>query len=98
MINTVYLITAVLFSIGLYGAISRKNFLIILMSLEIMFNASLLLLLTASSIYNNPDGISFFFIIIAVAACEVALGLSIAIAIFRKERHLDISKIKQMTN
>lgn len=93
--GSAFYLTIVLFTVGLYGVLSRKNLLIVLMSLEIMFNSTLILLAASSSFHVNSDGIVFFFIIIAVAACEVAIGLSIAIAVYRKYKSVDISRMRE---
>ena len=93
---THYLIlSAVLFSIGLYSALSRKNAIVILMCVEIMLNAANLSLV-AFSCFITPDQLSgqtLAIFSIVVAAAEVAVGLAIIIALYRQHKNIDVSKI-----
>lgn len=93
----IYFITFLLFAVGLYGVLSRRNLIFILMSLEIMFNSSLVLLVASSSAHGNAEGAAFFFVILAVAACEVAIGLSLCIALFRRRKNLDAAALDRLS-
>jgi len=87
----------ILFSIGLIGFILRNNVIIILMSVELMLNAVNLLFVAFSRyLYANPDGQIYVFIIMTVAAAEVAVGLAIIVALYRRFATLDVSKINQL--
>jgi len=82
-----YLVVSVLlFSLGLLGVILRRNLLVIYMSLELMLNAANLTLVAFSHFNNNLDGQMLVFFIITVAAAEVAVGLALIVALFRKRQ------------
>ena len=85
------IVSAVLFSLGLLGVITRRNLLVIYMSLELMLNAANLALVAFSRFNNNLDGQVMVFFIITVAAAEVAVGLALIVAIFRARQttHVD---------
>jgi len=82
-----YLIVSVLlFCIGLLGVIVRRNILVIYMSLELMLNAANLALVAFSRFNNNLDGQVIVVFIITVAAAEVALGLALIVALYRRRQ------------
>jgi NADH-quinone oxidoreductase subunit K len=82
-----YLVVSVLlFCLGLLGVIVRRNVLVIYMSLELMLNAANLALVAFSRFDNNLDGQIIVFFIITVAASEVAVGLALIVALYRR-RH-----------
>ncbi|HEY3863287.1 MAG TPA: NADH-quinone oxidoreductase subunit NuoK [Verrucomicrobiae bacterium] len=82
-----YLVVSVLlFSLGLLGVVVRRNVLVIYMSLELMLNAANLALAAFSRFNNNLDGQIIVFFIITVAASEVAVGLALIVALYRR-RH-----------
>lgn len=93
---THYLVlSAVLFCIGLYGALTRRNAVIILMCIELMLNAVNISLIAFSS-YIVPQlltGQIFAIFVMVVAAAEVAVGLAIILAIFRHFKDIDIDNI-----
>jgi NADH-quinone oxidoreductase subunit K len=85
------IVSGILFSVGFFGVILRKNALIMLMCLELMLNASNLALVAFSRYNATPensmmDGNTFVFFIITVAAAEVAVGLAIIVQLFRHSR------------
>ena len=80
------IVSAVLFALGLLGVITRRSILVIYMSLELMLNAANLALVSFSRFNNNLDGQVMVFFIITVAAAEVAVGLALIVALFRR-RH-----------
>ena len=82
-LNAFILLAGLLFAIGMFGVILRKNTLIIYMSLELMLNGVILALVAFSRFNGTMDGNLFVFFIITVAAAEVALGLAIIVALFR---------------
>jgi len=89
------ILSAVLFSIGLYGALAKRNAIIILMSIELMLNA-VNIAMVAFSRYIVPlmlTGQIFAIFIMVVAAAEVAVGLAIIIAIYRHRETIDATKI-----
>ncbi len=87
------LLAAVLFSIGLAGVTSRRNVLIMLLSVEIMLNAANLALVTFSKVHGDPTGQVFVFFAMTVAAAEVAVGLAIVIAVYRLRRTTDVGEV-----
>ena len=87
------LLAAVLFSIGLAGVTSRRNVLIVLLSVEIMLNAASLALVAFSKVHGDPTGQVFVFFAMTVAAAEVAVGLAIVIAVYRLRRTTDVGEI-----
>ena len=91
-------LSAVLFCIGFYGALSRRNAIVILMCIELMLNA-VNISLVAFSRYVTPmamTGQIFALFIITVAAAEAALGLAIVISIYRSRETIDVEKIDLM--
>jgi NADH-quinone oxidoreductase subunit K len=82
-----YLVVSVLlFSLGLVGVIIRRNVLVIYMALELMLNAANLALVAFSRFNNNLDGQVMVFFIITVAASEVAVGLALIVALYRRRQ------------
>ncbi len=99
-------LSAILFSIGLYGTLARRNLITMLMSIELMFNA-VNIALVAFAKYVVPVGVEaqlgrlltgqvFAIFIITVAAAEVALGLGIVIALYRNRETVDVSEANIM--
>ncbi|MBI4398956.1 MAG: NADH-quinone oxidoreductase subunit NuoK [Candidatus Omnitrophica bacterium] len=92
-----YLVLAfLLFAIGLFGALTRRNLILILLSIEIMFNAIHLIFVTFSRTWNNLDGQVAALFSMAVAAAEVAVGLAIAILLFRSRKTIDASQFNSL--
>lgn len=92
------LLSAVLFTIGLYGALTRRNAIIIFMCIELMLNA-VNITMVAFSRYIVPTlltGQVFALFIIVVAAAEVAVGMAIVLAIYRGVQDIDITKVDLM--
>lgn len=79
-------VSAALFCLGLLGVILRRNLLIMYMSLELMLNAANLALVAFSRFNNDLDGQIMVFFIITVAAAEVAVGLALIVALYRKKQ------------
>src|SRR5882762_6680710 len=79
-------VSILLFCLGLLGVLVRRNLLLIYMSLELMLNAANLALVAFSRFNNNLDGQVFVFFIITVAAAEVAVGLALIVALYRKRQ------------
>jgi len=87
-------LSAILFSIGLYGALSKRNAIVVLMCIEIMLNAVNLTLVGFSRFITPAllTGQVFVIFIMVVAACEVGVGLAIIMSIYRKKESIDIIK------
>jgi NADH-quinone oxidoreductase subunit K len=90
------IVSALLFALGLFGVLIRRNLLVIYMSLEIMLNAANLALVAASRFNNNLDGQVFVFFIITVAAAEVAVGLALIVALYRKRQTAHVEDLTAM--
>lgn len=91
------MISGVLFSIGFFGVLYRRNTLIIYMCLELMLNAVNIGFVAFSRYNNVMDGNLFVFFIITVAAAEVAVGLAIIVALYRKRQSVmtdDLNALK----
>ncbi len=89
-------VSAVLFCLGLLGVIVRRNLLIIYMGLELMLNAANLALVAFSRFNNNLDGQVFVFFIITVAAAEVAVGLALIVALYRRRQTAHVEDLTLM--
>jgi len=95
--STHYLfLSLLLFSIGIMGALMRRNAIIIFMCIELMLNAVNLLLVAFSKIYADPDAQLFVFFIMVVAAAEVAVGLAIIVMMYRKVHSVDINILNRL--
>lgn len=79
-------VSALLFCLGLTGVVLRRNLLIIYMSLELMLNAANLALVAASRFTGNLDGQVMVFFVVTVAAAEVAVGLALIVALYRRRQ------------
>ncbi len=86
----------ILFCLGLLGVILRRNLLVMYMSLELMLNAANLALVSFSRFYNKLDGQVLVFFIITVAAAEVAVGLALIVALFRKRQSAHVEDLTSM--
>lgn len=90
------MLSAILFAIGLCGVMVRRNFLFMLMSLEIMMNAAALAFVVAGSRWVSPDGQIMFILILTLAAAEVAIGLAILLQFYHKLGHLNVDSANEM--
>lgn len=95
MVPTVYylILAAVIFTIGALGVLMRRNAIIIFMCVEMMLNAVNLTLVALANQWGNLDGQIFVFIVMAVAAVEVAVGLAIVMAIVRLKDTTNVDEI-----
>ncbi|MGK4566137.1 NADH-quinone oxidoreductase subunit NuoK [Flavobacterium sp. 3HN19-14] len=93
--NYIFLST-ILFCIGVFGVLYRRNAIIVFMSIEIMLNAVNLLFVAFSTYHQDANGQVFVFFSMAVAAAEVAVGLAIVVSVFRNIGAIDISKLKKL--
>ena len=95
-LNHYIFISFAIFTIGIIGVLTRRNAIVVFMSIELMLN-SVNLLLTAFSAYkSDPNGQVFVFFIMAVAAAEVAIGLAIIVLIYRNTRSIDINILNKL--
>lgn len=89
-------VSILLFCLGLLGVIVRRNLLVIYMGLELMLNAANLALVAFSRFNNSLDGQVFVFFIITVAAAEVAVGLALIVALYRKRQTAHVEDLTLM--
>jgi NADH-quinone oxidoreductase subunit K len=89
-------VSFLLFALGLFGVIIRRNVLVIYMCLELMLNAANLALVAFSRFNNNLDGQVFVFFTITVAAAEVAVGLALIVALYRKKQTAHVEDLTTM--
>ncbi len=90
------IVSALLFSLGLLGVIARRNLLVIYMSLELMLNSANLAFVALSRFNNNLRGQVIVFFIITVAAAEVAVGLALIVALYRKRPTAQVEELATM--
>lgn len=90
------LLAAALFVIGLVGAMTRRNLVFVLMSLEIMLNAAGLAFIVAGARWANADGQVMFLMILTLAAAEVAVGLGLIIQMHKRFKTIDIDLLSQL--
>ena len=89
-------VSAFMFAIGLGGVLIRRNPLVILLCLELMLNAANLAFVAFSRMHGNGDGQIFALIVMVVAACEVAVGLGLIVAIFRRRLPIDVDELREL--
>ncbi len=89
-------LAAALFTIGLVGVLIKRNALIVMMCLELMMNAANLTFLAFARQHGSLGGHAVAFFVIAVAACEAAVGLAIVIAIFRTRGNLELEQARAL--
>ena len=87
------ILSAALFSIGVVGVMARRNAIVVLMSVELMLNASNLTFIAFAKYRQDMNGHVFAFFNIAVAAAEAAVGLAIVINIFRHYRTVNVDEV-----
>ncbi len=92
-LNHYLVLSALLFSIGVAGVLLRRNAIIIFMSIELMLNAVNLTFIAFARHLNALDGQIFVLFVMAVAAAEVAVGLAIIIAIFKRQSTADVDRV-----
>jgi NADH:ubiquinone oxidoreductase subunit K len=90
------IVSAIVFCIGAGGILIRRNPLVILLCLELMLNAGTLALVSFARANGNQDGQVFAVIVMVVAACEVAVGLGLIVAIFRRRMPIDVDEIREL--
>tara|TARA_B100001029_G_scaffold156529_1_gene141998 strand:- start:1441 stop:1749 length:309 start_codon:yes stop_codon:yes gene_type:complete len=90
------ILASILFSVGLIGVLTRRNIVFVLISLEIMLNASALAFIVAGSRWGQADGQVMFIMILTLAAAEVAIGLGLIIQMFRQFKTIDINVLSNM--
>jgi NADH-quinone oxidoreductase subunit K len=89
-------VSALIFTIGAAGVLTRRSPLVILLCLELMLNAANLALIAFSRMHGNHDGQIFAIIVMVVAACEVTIGLGIIVAMHRRRLPIDVDELREL--
>jgi NADH-quinone oxidoreductase subunit K len=89
-------LSSVLFLIGVAGVIVRRNPLVMLMGIELMWNAANLAFIAYAKAYMNNAGHVFAFLVITVAAAEAAIGLAIVVVVFRRSEVVDVDTVAEL--
>lgn len=89
-LNHYLILSAIIFSIGMIGVLLRRNIIVLLMSIELMLNAVNLSFVAFSKYTNNYEGQVMVFFVMTIAAAEAAVGLAIAVAIFKRFKEVNI--------
>ena len=97
LLNQFLLLGAVLFSIGVYGVLARRNGVMVLMSIELILNAVNINLVAFGALHHNPVGAVFALFVIAIAAAEVGVGLAIVLLLYRNRRSIDLDELSSMS-
>ena len=96
LLNQFLLLSAVLFAIGVYGVLARRNGVLVLMSIELILNAVHLTLVAFGAFRETVGGEVFALFVIAVAAAEVGVGLAMVLLLYRNRRSIDLTQIDQL--
>jgi len=89
-------VSAILFAMGTYGVLTRRNAIVIFMCIELMLNSVNLTFIALSNHLQNMDGQIFVFFVMTVAAAEAAVGLALMIAFYRNRESIDVDNINLM--
>jgi NADH:ubiquinone oxidoreductase subunit K len=96
LINQFLLLGAVLFCLGVYGVIARRNAVLVLISIELILNSVNINLLAFAMLNGTSDGHTFALFIIAIAAAEVGVGLALVLLIYRNRRSIALDELSEM--
>jgi len=89
-------LSALIFSVGAAGVLTRRNPLVILLCIELMLNAGNLALIGFGRMHGNGDGQIFAIIVMVVAACEVCIGLGVIVAMYRRRLPIDVDALREL--
>lgn len=95
-LNAYVALSAVLFALGGIGVLVRRSPLALLMSVELMLNSANLLFLSFARAHGNYEGQVMAFLVLTVAAAEVAIGLAITVLLFRGREHVDVDEVSEL--
>jgi NADH-quinone oxidoreductase subunit K len=87
------ILSGILFTVGMIGAITRRNAIIVFMSIEMMLNAVNLTFITMARFLQTVDGVLFAFFVMVVAAAEAAVGLAIFVLLYRSRETINVDEI-----
>jgi NADH-quinone oxidoreductase subunit K len=89
-------VSALVFSVGAVGVLTRRNPLVVLLCLELMLNAGNLALIAFSRMHGGGAGQVFALIVMVIAACEVVIGLGIIVAMYRTRLPIDVDEMSEL--
>ncbi len=89
-------VSALIFTIGAAGVLTRRSPLVILLCLELMLNAANLALIAFARMHGNAEGQIFAVIVMVVAACEVTVGLGVIVAMHRRRLPIDVDELREL--
>ena len=89
-------VSALIFTIGAAGVLTRRSPLVVLLCLELMLNAANLALIAFARMHGDPDGQIFAIIVMVVAACEVTVGLGLIVAMHRRRLLIDVDEMREL--
>ena len=89
-------VSALIFSFGAAGVLTRRSPLVVLLCLELMLNAANLALIAFARMHGDPDGQIFAVIVMVVAACEVTVGLGLIVAMHRRRLPIDVDEMREL--
>jgi NAD(P)H-quinone oxidoreductase subunit 4L len=95
-LNAFLFLAAFLFCVGVYGALARKNAVLVLMSIELILNAVNINLVAFGAFHDSIVGHVFALFVIAIAAAEVGVGLAIVLLIYRNRHSIDLTEVDLM--
>ena len=93
VVRHLLLVGCALFCLGVYGVLTRRNAIAILLSIELMLNASSLNFVVFGRLFGHPQGQAFALFVIALAACEAAIGLAIIFGVYRTAKTIDADRV-----
>jgi NAD(P)H-quinone oxidoreductase subunit 4L len=96
LLNQFLLLGAVLFCIGVYGVLARRNGVLVLMSIELILNAVNINLVAFGAMHGSVAGAVFALFVIAIAAAEVGVGLAIVLLIYRNSKSVDLDDMSEL--
>ena len=89
-------VSAIVFALGAAGVMVRRNPLVVLLCLELMLNGGNLALVAFARMWGNGDGQILALIVMTVAACEVAIGLGMIVALYRRRIPVDVDELREL--
>ena len=95
-ISFALVLSVALFVIGAIGVLSRRNAVVLFLSIEMMFNSVNFLFVAFSYLWGNPIGLMWVFFVLIVSAAEAAVGLAIIIQLFRSQKSVDVDQYNQL--
>ncbi len=94
--NWYLVVSALVFSLGAAGVLTRRSPLVVLLCIELMLNAANLALIAFSRMHGNADGQIFALVVMVVAACEVTVGLGVIVAMDRRRLPIDVDELQSL--